>query len=122
MQEYGAKQDKAITELREGAFGIINVKVKEAEDMRATLDKQIADTTEGCRKLLEKVVEGEARTSTNVENLSTMNTKIEGVTQIMSDWSIKVDHNQGQLIQTMSDWSIKVDQHQLQLKAEIDAL
>ena len=82
----------------------------------------MADTTEGCQKLLEKVIDGEARKSTNFENLNTMNTKIDGVTQIMSDWLIKVDQNQGQFTQTMSDWSIKVDQSQSQLKAEIDAL
>ena len=36
LQEYGAKQDKAITELREGTVAISNTKIKEAEDMRAT--------------------------------------------------------------------------------------
>ena len=83
--------------MREGAVAIINLKIKDAEDMRATLEKQMADTTEGCQKLLEKVIDGEARTSTNFENLNTMNTKIDGVIQIMSDWSTKVDQNQGQL-------------------------
>ena len=87
--------------------------------MTVTLEKQMADTTEGCQKLLEKVIDGEARTSTNVDNLNTMNTKIDGVIQIMADWSIKVDQNQGHLIQTMPDWSIEVDQHQLRSKAQI---
>ena len=85
LQVYGSRQDKAITELREGAVAIINTKIKEDEDMRATLEKQMADTTEGCQKLLEKVFEGEARTSTNVENLNTMNTKIDGASAAHSD-------------------------------------
>ena len=88
-----AKQDKAITELREGAIAIISLKIKEAEDMRTTLEKQLADTTEGCQKLLEKVIEGEGRTSTNVENPNTMNTKVYGVSQIMVDWLIEVEQN-----------------------------
>ena len=117
----GAKQDQAITEMREGAVAIINLKIKEAEDMRATLEKQMADTTEGCQKLLEKVIDGEGRTSTDVEHLNTMNTKIDGVIQIMADWSITVEQNLGHLTETKSDWSMKVDHHQLQMKAEADA-
>ena len=65
LQVYGAKQDQAITEMREGAVAIINWKIKEAEDMRATLEKQMADTTEDCQKLLKKVIDVEARTSTH---------------------------------------------------------
>ena len=81
----------------------------------------MADTTEVCQKLLEKAIEGEARTSTSFENLKAINTMINGVTRSLSDLLIKVDQNQGQLTQTISDLSIVVDQHQLQLKAEIDA-
>lgn len=79
--------------MREGAIAIISLKIKEAEDMRTTLEKQMADTTEGCQKLLEKVIEGEGRTSTNVENPNTMNTKVYGVSQIMVDWLIEVEQN-----------------------------
>ena len=93
LQVYGAKHDKAITELREGAVAIINLKINEAEDMRATLEMQMADTAEVCQKLLEKVIDDEGRASTNVENLNTLNTKIDGVTQILSNWSIKVEQN-----------------------------
>ena len=52
LQVYGAKQDKAITELREGAVASIDMKIEEVEDMRATWEKKMADTTDVCQKLL----------------------------------------------------------------------
>ena len=54
--------------------------------------------------MLAQVLEESNRTPQNVANLNAIHTKIDSVTQIMSDRSIKED------------------QHQLQLKAEIEAL
>ena len=41
LHVYGSTQDSAIAEMREGAIAIINFKIDEAEDMRATLEKQM---------------------------------------------------------------------------------